>query len=159
MTSHLPHIIRPPSPDSPPLSRAAFIGRLKLKHRRPHPTYDKNDGDDSTEQENPGLSSSSSSSTSPTPSTRSPISPIPPVDNDDGPPGDGAGDGTKGSVDDQRWILSPACDEELKEWGLYLGNAVEESSDEENRRRLSGDTAASYERWSAIAASCGECVR
>jgi len=154
MTSHLPHIVRPPSPDSPPLSRAAFIGRLKLKHRRPHPTYDKNDGDDSTGQENPGLSSSSSS-TSPTPSTRSPISPV----DDDGPPGDGAGDGTKGSVGGQWWILSAACDEELKEWGLYLGDAVEESNGEENRRRLSGDTAASSERWSAIAASCGECIR
>ena len=159
MTSHIPHIIRPPSPDTPPLSRAAFIRRLKLKHHRPHPTYDKNDdkndGDDSTGQENPGLSSSSSS-TSPTPSTRSPISPVV----DDGPPGDGAGDGTKGSADGQRWILSAACDEELKEWGLYLGDAVEDSSGEENRRRrLSGDTAASSERWSAIAASCGEYTR
>jgi len=136
-------------PSIPPLTRTAFIRRLKLKHQRSHTTVhndvdadddDDHDEDDASEQGGPP-SLSSPSSTSLTIETRSPISP---VDNDDvhDLPHD----------DDRRWISAAACDEEVKEWGQYLDEAGE------NRRRLSGTTAASSTGWSAIAVSCGDCV-
>jgi len=138
-------------PNIPPLTRTAFIRRLKLKHQRSHTTVhndddddDNDDGDDDDDNDSeqggpPSLSSPSS--TSLTIETRSPISP---VDNDihDLP-----------QDDDRRWISSAACDEELKEWGRYLDEAGEN-----RRRRLSGTTAASSTGWSAIAVSCGDCV-
>jgi hypothetical protein len=135
-------------PDSPPPpSRAAFIRRLKLRHhhQRSHlfhtekhnhkHVYDDDDddnddhyGDDETEREPlPGLSSCSSKSS--TPEAQSPISP-----DDDG-------------HHDDRWILSPARDEELKEWEQYL--------DEAGENRLSSDPRrASSAGWSSIALSC-----
>lgn len=137
----------------PPLTRTAFIRRLKLKHQRSHTTVHNDadtdadaDGDDdhednASDQEGPPPSLSSPSSTSLTIETRSPISP---VDNDD--------DIHDLPHDDRRWISAAACDEEVKEWGQYLDEAGE------NRRRLSGTTAASSTGWSAIAVSCGDCV-
>ena len=142
---------RPPSPiqrqhtppNTPPLTRTAFIQRLKLKHQRSHTTVHNDDDDDDHEDNEseqggpPSLSSPSSSSL--TIETRSPISPI---DNDvDDLP-----------RDDRSWISSAACDEELKEWGQYLDEPCV------NRRRLSDVTAASSTGWSAIAVSCGDCV-
>jgi hypothetical protein len=151
MTSRLPNPIQQPLPDSPPpLTRAAFIQRLKLKHRQSHWTYDDDDivnddndhyGDDETEHD-PGLSPSSSKST--TPETQSPISP---VDDDDD------GDDNDGRDEPHGWILSAAGDEELKEWGQYLDETCANPN-----RRLSGGTAASSTGWSAIALSCGECL-
>jgi hypothetical protein len=169
-TSHL--FLDTPPILSPPPTRTAFIQRLKLKHRQPYPTHndnddaEDNDDDDDGMERDPGLSLPSSTSHSPT--TQSPITPLSPIDNDDQDFTDRRGGHGHG---DQRWILSAACDEELKEWGRYLDEAEAEAKartripkkdaeeEVENCRRLSAMTATSSAGWSAIALSCDECIR
>jgi hypothetical protein len=139
-------------PNTPSLSRTAFIRRLKLKHQQSYTTDHNEDedeagtGDHDHEDDASELSglpslSSSPSSTSLTIETRSPLSPV--HDDVRDLPRD----------DDRSWISSAACDDDLKEWGQYLDEAGE------HRRRLSGATAASSTGWSAIAMSCEDCVQ
>lgn len=54
------------------------------------------------------------------------------------------------SVSSAHWIVSEACDEEVKEWGQYL-NGLGSGDD----RRVSVTTAASSAVWSTIAVSHG----
>ena len=142
-------------PNTPPLSRTAFIRRLKLTHQQSYTTdhdddefgagdHDHDHEDDASELSGLPSLSSSPSSTSLTIETRSPVSPV--HDDDD----DVHDDLPR---DDRSWISSAACDDDLKEWGQYLNEAGE------NRRRLSGATAASSTGWSAIALSCEDCVQ
>jgi hypothetical protein len=51
----------------------------------------------------------------------------------------------------RRWILSAACDEDVREWGECLGEAAA-------NRRSSAATAASSAVWRTMARSDGECV-
>ncbi|KAI9459874.1 hypothetical protein BJY52DRAFT_1211653 [Lactarius psammicola] len=53
------------------------------------------------------------------------------------------------SVDSSHWIVSEACDEEVKEWGQYLNAGGDDD------RRASVATAASSTEWSTIAVSHG----
>lgn len=53
------------------------------------------------------------------------------------------------SVDSLQWIVSEACDEEVKEWGQYLSGSGDDD------RRASVATAASSAVWSTIAVSHG----
>jgi hypothetical protein len=139
-------------PNTPPLTRTAFIRRLKVNHQRSYTTdhndefgagiHDHDHEDDASELGGLPSLSSSPSSTSLTIETRSPVSPVHHDDVHDDLP-----------RDDRSWISSAACDDDLKEWGQYLNEAGE------NRRRLSGATAASSTGWSAIAASCEDCVQ
>lgn len=148
-------------PTVPPLTRTAFVRRLRLKHQR---SYTADHADDQEEDDRddddyeygweqgggPPPSLSSPLSTSLTIETRSPVSPV--VVDEDAVVHHHHDDLLP--HDDRRWISSAACDEEVKEWGKYL-----DEGGENRRRPLSGATAASSSTgWSAIAVSCGDCV-
>ncbi len=51
------------------------------------------------------------------------------------------------ALESRQWMLSAACEEEVKEWGQYLGEAAVVS------HRLSTSTAASSSVWSSVARS------